>query len=92
MKFIVWYPCHVDASLLLKNSPNSLQIRVDYNSHSNYFLVNGRVVFKLQEEPVVCQPCYSHTFLFDAVLAFALRGLCGRIGPPILGGRHFRGN
>jgi len=26
------------------------------------------------------------------VPAFALRGLCGRIGPPILGGRHFQGN
>jgi len=25
------------------------------------------------------------------VPAFALRELCGRIGPPILGGRHFRG-
>ena len=25
------------------------------------------------------------------VPAFAIRELCGHIGPPILGGRHFRG-
>jgi len=33
-----------------------------------------------------------HTTAQRSVPAFALCGLCGRIGPPILGGRHFRGN